>query len=248
MIKVRDSTEFGRLLEALADDIVRAHIHYQLYKDLRQALYDHPRVSTQSNAFWQLTLAAHVSTCMQMLCRAYDQQPGSLHLHNRLLTIEENLHLFDQEEFRRRLKNNPFVESLAQAPRKPDHPMLEEDIRLCSPNDPLVKTLIIHRNSHVAHTGAKNIIAARSTHDGHPLTFGDFETLLARAKAILNRYSSLFAANTYATQIIGHDDYQYIFRCIEEKLQRTEEEHRETRWARGGRPPPGSPSDHHGDG
>jgi hypothetical protein len=46
MIKVRDSTEFGRLLDALADDIVRAHIHYQLYKDLRQALYDHPRVST----------------------------------------------------------------------------------------------------------------------------------------------------------------------------------------------------------
>jgi hypothetical protein len=248
MIKVGDSTEFGRLLEALADDIVRAHIHYQLYKDLRQALSDHPRVSTQSNAFWGLTLTAHISTCMQMLCRAYDQETNSLHLQNWLFTIQENLHLFDREEFRRRLKDNPFVESLAQAPRKPDPAIFEEDIWLCSPNDPLVKILIIHRNTHVAHMGAKNIIVARSTHDEYPLTIGDFETLLARAKAILNRYSSLFAANTYTTQIIGYDDYQYIFRCIEETLQRTEAEHRETCRARRSRHPPGSPSDSHGDG
>jgi hypothetical protein len=180
MIKVGDSTEFGRLLEALAADIIRAHNHYQLYKDLWQALHDHPRAEIQSRTFWQLTLTAHFSTCMQMLCRAYDQEANSLHLHNWLLAIQENLHLFDQEEFRRRLKDNPFAESLAQAPWKPDPAILEEDIRLCSPNDPLVKTLIIHRNTYVAHTGAKNIIAARSTHDDHPLTFGDFERLLAR--------------------------------------------------------------------
>jgi hypothetical protein len=143
--------------------------------------------------------------------------------------IGENLHLFDQEEFRQRLKDNPFVDGLAQSPRKPDQVILEEDIRLCSPDDPLVKTLIIHRNSHVAHSGAKNIIAERNIHNDHPLTFGDFEALLARAKTILNRCSSLFVANSYATQIIGYDDYQYIFRCIEEKLQRTEEELRGTR-------------------
>jgi hypothetical protein len=125
---------------------------------------------------------------------------------------------------------------------------LEEDIRLCSPDDPLVKTLIIYRNSHVAHRGAKTIVAELNIHDDHPLNFGDFEALLARAKTILNRYSSLFAANTYATQIIGYDDYQYIFRCIEEKLQRTEEERQETRRARRSRRPPASPSDRGGDG
>jgi hypothetical protein len=56
MIKVKDSIEFERLLNALADDIVIAHIHYQLYKDLRQALSDHPRVVAESTVFWQLTL------------------------------------------------------------------------------------------------------------------------------------------------------------------------------------------------
>jgi AbiU2 len=216
--------EFDRLLTALANDIVSAHIHYQVYKHLRQSLYDYQQVSIQSKTFWQLTLTAHLSTCTHMLCRAYDQETHSLHLHSWLLTIRENLHLFDKEEFRWRLKDNPFVESLAQAPRKPDLAILEEDIRLCSPDDPLVKTFIIHRNSHVAHRGAKKITVERNPHDAYPLTFGDFEVLLARAKAILNWYSSLFAAITYATQIIGHDDYQFIFKCVEEKIQRDEEE------------------------
>jgi AbiU2 len=250
MIKVKDSTEFSRLLKALAADIVSAHIHYQLYKDLWQALVAHPRVNIQSQTFWQLTLNAHITTCTHLLCRAYDQETTALHLHNWMLAIRENLHLFHEEEFRQRLKDNPFVDSLAQSPRKPDQMILEEDIRLCSPDDPLVKTLIIHRNSHVAHRSAKNIIAERNIYDDYPLTSGDFEALLARAKTILNRYSSLFAAISYATQIVGYDDYQYIFRCIEEKLQRTEEELQRTeeelqepRQARRSRCPPGSPSD-----
>ena len=34
MISVNDSAEFERLLKALSDDIVDAHIHYRLYEDL----------------------------------------------------------------------------------------------------------------------------------------------------------------------------------------------------------------------
>lgn len=29
---------------------------------------------------------------------------------------------------------------------------------------------------------------------------------------------------TYETQVIGHDDYQFIFKCVEEKIQRDGEE------------------------
>jgi HEPN superfamily AbiU2-like protein len=232
MIKVKDSTEFSRLLGALSRDIVDAHIHYRLYKDLRQSYLDHRQVAAQSNTFWSLTLRAHLHASLQMLYRAYDQETKSLHLHNWLLTIKEHLHLFGEEEFRRRLKDNPFVDSLAQSPRKPDHAVLEEDILLCSPDDPQVKTLVIHRNSRIAHKGARNIIAERDINDDHPLTFGDVDTLLDRAKTILNRYSSLFAANSYSTQIVGHDDYQYIFKCVDEKIQRIEEKIEENRRAR----------------
>jgi AbiU2 len=223
MIPVKDSTEFDDLLRALAHGIVHAHIHYQLYRELHQSLCDHPLVISQSHTFWQLTLKAHINTSMQILCRAYGQHAQALHLQSWLFTIREHLHLFDTKEFRQRLKDNPFVESLAQVPRKPDQAVLEEDIRLCSPDDPLVKTLIIHRNRHGAHTEAMNIIAKRHPYDAYPLTFGDFEALLARTKAILNRYSRLFAAMTYETQIIGHDDYQCILKCVEEMIPGDEE-------------------------
>jgi hypothetical protein len=175
-----------------------------------------------NKAFWQLTLNAHINSSMQMLCRAYDRQPTSLHLHSWLLTIQKNLYLFDKEEFRKRMKDNPLVESLAQRPRKPDQAVLGADIRSCSPDDPLVKTLIIHRNSHVAHKAARWIIIRRNIHDDYPLVFGDFEALLDRAKAILNRYSSLFGATTYSTQMVGRDDFQYIFKCVEKRLQQEE--------------------------
>lgn len=219
MIKVKDSTEFERLLKALADDIVNANIYYKLYRDVHQSLCDHPLVTCQSNTFWQLTLNAYVNTSMQTLCRVYDQNPVALNLNSWLLTIQKYLHLFDNKEFQQRLKDNPFMESLAKAPRKPEPTMLSDDIRLCSLDDPLVKTLIIHRHNHVAHLAATNILSASNLHDTHPLTFRDLEELLTRAKTILNRYSSLWSANTYSTQVIGHDDYQFIFKSVEEKVQ-----------------------------
>lgn len=51
VIKVKDSEEFRRLIEELADDVVDAHIHYSLYKDLTSTLEQHPLVYAQSRAF-----------------------------------------------------------------------------------------------------------------------------------------------------------------------------------------------------
>jgi hypothetical protein len=134
------------------------------------------------------------------------------------------MHLFEKEEFRQRLKDNPFVESLAQTPRKPDQAMLDANIRLCSPEDSLVKTLVVLRNNHVAHRAANIVIHGINIYDNHPFHFGDFETLLARALAILNEYHRLFAATTNSTKIVGGDDYRYIFKCVEERLMQVEEQ------------------------
>jgi hypothetical protein len=49
-------------------------------------------------------------------------------------------------------------------------------------------------------------ITQKNIYVDYPFTFGDFEELLARAITILNRYSSLFAAVTYGTQMIGRAD------------------------------------------
>jgi hypothetical protein len=219
MIDIRDSTEFRRLLQAMSRDVVDAHIHYRLFKDVHAALSAHSLVEIQSRTFWGLTLSAHLNASLQSLCRVYDQNPKALHLRSWLDTIQDNLTLFSEHEFRERLKDNAFVDSLARTLRRPDERQLAQDIENCSLSDPLVKNLMVHRGSRIAHKSAKNVVAEKDIGDRHPLTYGGVELLLDRAIVILNRYSNLFGDNTYSTQIIGHDDSEFIIHCVEEKVE-----------------------------
>jgi len=219
MISVKDSAEFKRLLKVLSDDVVDAHIHYGLYHDLVEAIGKHPLVVHQSSVFWSYTLQAHLNSSVYALCRAYDQNMKSLHLRSWLITIQENLHLFDEEEFCERLKDNPYVASLARDSRKPDATVLADDIATCSSSDPIVRKLTIYRGSRIAHRNAKSLLGLRTVDDRHGLTFDDLRTLLNRAKTVLNRYSYLFDASVYSTKVIGHDDFDYIFKCVEEKVE-----------------------------
>src|SRR6266513_4765891 len=151
MIAIKDSADFERLLKALSDDVVDAHIHYQLRQDLIQAIDKHPLVVQQSNVFWTFTLQAHLNSSVYALFRAYDQDTKSLHLRSWLTTIQANLHLFDEAAFRERLKDNPYVASLAKDSRKPDAEVLARDISSCSSSDPVVKRLVTYRGSRIAH-------------------------------------------------------------------------------------------------
>ena len=99
MINIKDAEEFKQLLKALSDDVVDAHIHFQMYEELIEAIDKHPLVVHQSNTFWTFTLQAHLNSCVYALFRAYDQDTRALHLRSWLTTIQENLYLFDEESF-----------------------------------------------------------------------------------------------------------------------------------------------------
>lgn len=219
MISIRNEDEFLRLLKALASDIINAHIHYKMYRDLLNAGNDYPNVIAQTNTFWSLTIDSHFTSSRHFLVRAYDQNKDALHLFSFLKTIEENLPLFDKTNFIARNRENPYVEDLANEDRIPNLKELSEDALLCSDTDPLVKTLTIHRGNLIAHRNAKNTARGRTLGETYSLTFGDYEELLNRAIMILNKYSRLFDASTYSSKIIGSDDFHYIFKCISEHLK-----------------------------
>jgi hypothetical protein len=44
--------------------------------------------------------------------------------------------------------------------------------------------------------------------------------LLQNGMAIVNRYSLLFDANSWSTSIVGRDDYHYVLRAAQERLDR----------------------------
>ena len=123
-IKISNSKQFQSLLEALASELVEANIHYKLHRGLADSIPDYLTELNQSPTFWSLTLKSHLDVSMYRLCKIYDQHSKSLNLKNLLDTIKKNIGLFDVENFRERLKENPFVESLCEDSRKPDKKQL----------------------------------------------------------------------------------------------------------------------------
>jgi len=222
MINIKDAAEFEQLLKALANDVVDAHIHYQMYEDLIKSIDKHPTVVHQSNTFWTFTLQAHLNSCVYALFRAYDQDTRALHLRSWLMTIQENLYLFDEESFRERLKDNPYVASLAQGSCKPDAAMLAHDITTCESTDLVVKKLTMYRSNRIAHRNAKALLSPSDIGERFGLTFDDIRTLLERAKTIVNKYSYMFSASFYSTKVVGRDDFNYIFKCVAEKVDEAE--------------------------
>ncbi len=212
------SEDFDRQLEALSGDIVVAHNHWRMAMSLREALDEYPRVECESSTFWNLTYIAHESTAIQSLCRVYDQKQNSLNLRNWLRTIKENISIFDRYAFKDRLKDNPYVESLADSAEKPDEAMLDQEINLCSRNDPLVNKLIFLRHNHYAHKGKAIIIKQVKMTEEQGLNYDEVMQLLDRSISILNHYSYMFNATSHTTKMLGQDDYKFVFKAVDEKL------------------------------
>lgn len=223
-ISIKSAGEFESLLNALASEIVDAQIYFKLHTDLMAAVPDYAEVFNESNTFWWLTVHALLDAALFRLCRIYDQQSKSLNLRNLLDTIQANLIIFDIQNFRQRLKDNPFVESLSQAARKPSTATLNQDIQYASRTNPLVKKLVIWRNNIFAHRSAVNVVNQKNIADDYPLSKKDVAELLNGAISILNRYSSLFRASSYSPQIVGHDDYLYVLKTIENRIRQHKEE------------------------
>ena len=214
-----NSADFTQLLEALSTDIVDAHIHWRLASDLAKALKDYPLVCAQSNTFWYLTRKSHLGTALQCLARAFDQEQSSLHLPSWLEIIRDNQSIFDVTEFKLRLRENQFVESLAESAQRPNIAVLEQDIVLCKATNPEVKQLVRYRSTRAAHR-SKTLALKAQRPSPSDLTDSVVEVLLNRAMEVFNRYSYMFSATTYSTSIIGKDDYKFIFSAVETAVKR----------------------------
>lgn len=221
-IKIENPAEFQRLLEELGSELQEANIHFKLFQDLIAAADEYATEFAQANAFWSLTVQAHLDATLFRLCKIYDQHNRALNLKNLLDTIKANLSIFDVENFRERFKNSPFVESLSSEPRKPDAVQLDADMAFVSEDNTWVKNLVIWRNNYFAHRSPHHAIEDISLASTHTLPMPEVKRLAVEGMRILNRYSSLFHANTYSTNIIGREDYKSVLDAVREHLQAVE--------------------------
>ncbi len=172
---------------------------------------------SESPTFWRLTRSAHIDAVLLRLCRAYDTYPQSvLNLQNLLDTIQANLGIFDEPNFRQRLKGNAFVDSLAAQLKPPEQMQLAKDIESVGVSDPLVKKLVVWRHNYIAHRNSGYALEPSALSARFPLLFAEIDELLKRALEVGNRYSLLFDASSHSTMMVGGDDYLNILKAVRE--------------------------------
>ena len=218
-IEVADSAEFKRLLQALVNDLIDAHDYFRLHQDLNAAIPDYQVEFNQSAHFWTFTTRALMDAALLRLCRAYDplDNKPNLTLRNFLDTIEANLHFFDEPNFRDRLKTNPFVDSLAAAPRKPDATQLRKDLVTVSDNDPSVKKLITWRHMYFAHRSRSSALDLAGFAAQNYFPFAEIKALIDNGLRVANSYSGLFSAESYTSFPVK--DYKRLLDAVRRDLK-----------------------------
>lgn len=216
-ISVADDSEFNALIQALARDVVDAHIYWDQHNALLAQLEKWPDVQTEGWPFWYYTLQAHRRTALASLARAFDQEPSALHLRSWLTSIRKHLHLFGKDAVMKRRPADPFAQWMNADAAVPDLVVLDRDIKSCSKSDPDVAALFRYRHNVLAHRGAK--LSKQGVAAKLPEIFVDqIERLLARAQKILNRYSYLFDASFFSMTPLGHDSVERVFEAMQRDL------------------------------
>lgn len=219
-LKVKNSAEFGRMIAALAGDIVTASIHLQLLQDLNRSRRKYVRALSQSPAFWQNTFQAHGHTAMFALCRAYDSHDDSVNLKNMIEVARDHPEWFSEAEFRVRKKDSPHLKSLAEVKRTPDRRKVRYHLAFCG--SPLVLRLQHWRHQAVAHKSRAVALSPEAVVARFPVSFRNMQTLTKRAARMVNYYSNLYDANTYSMQMFGNNDYRKVLEVIHRDIERHE--------------------------
>lgn len=220
-IRIKSGKELDKLLDALAKDIVDANIYYRLFSGLKSSISEYSKEINESNTFWWLAFQAIKEAYLFRLCRIFDQNINTLNLVNLLDTIKSNLDFFHEPHFRERLKNNAFVDSLAEGVRIPSVKEVQTDIEFASNNNPIVKKLMVWRGNIFAHSSSKFALGKTGVLDEIPKE--EIELLLDKCLSIFNKYLQLYNATTWSCQVIGHDDYQAMFKLLRSGLKKISE-------------------------
>lgn len=198
-------------------------MHWKLCRSLWASVNEFVPEINDSPAFWHLTLNAHREVTVFRLGRLYDTQKGALSLPTLVDTIAANVHLFQSERFRVRLKDNPFVQSLAESARTPDALVLESDARSVAEADPLVQRVVALRNRVLAHRDPRVVLGTMADPTSE-VEASHIDELVTRAAELVNRYSDLFKASTHMMSMFGQSDYRKVLDHIRSDLAQRERE------------------------
>ena len=206
-----DDSNFETANDLLMDDIVAANVYNKLVNDLLQDLQINKCVYTESQTFWTLTIKSLKDSRMIRLCRIFDNEKNSISFPNMLDAIKEHKHFYSSENFRNRLKDNPFLDSLIKEKRSLNLENINSEIEEIKSND-TVRKITLYRNNFLAHRSLKAGLNNYVILIDNPIDAEEIDSILDFCTQTINKYLTLFKAVSWATKIIGHEDYAALIK------------------------------------
>jgi len=208
---MKDGSKLSKALELLMHDIVYASIYNKLINDLAKSKSKYSNVYNQSNTFWFLVFESIKESRMIRLCRICDTQTNSISLGNLLQAIKGCKDVFSKEEFRKRLKDNPFVDSLSEYNREIITSELENEINEFNENQ-TVQRIRKWRNNYIAHKGINEGLNDFPILLKNELSFEDISKFIKYSHGLIDKYLHTLIAVSWSDKIVGDDDYNSLLK------------------------------------
>jgi hypothetical protein len=224
-IQVRNDTEFKRLVDALAQEIVDGNIFFRLHMDLIAAYEADRPTMREAWTFWSLTMQAHLDAAILRLTKIYDQDDTHLGLLGFLDTVKSNFHLFSLDRFAERIREQNRPDSLVSGFESLDLRQVDADMEYARrASNAIVNRFIDLRHNFYVHRNARDVVEDINVGETRPLLRDEVGVLLTNALQIMNRYSQLYDMNLWSPQMLGRDDFNYVLRASRERLDRLRDE------------------------
>jgi len=199
-----------KMFSAIARDIRTAHFHFRLHCDLRNSTKAFRREMNQTSVFWNLTMDAHLYAAQIALARAYDKAPNGLNLKmllQRLYDSKSKSWRSNAGGYKRPTKREFEKDKLSVTwwPKVPSR-------GLRARRNKVVQKLVWNRNKLFAHFEWDVAVSGRLP-KRYRMTYGEYEKLLDRARALLNKYGNVFLGTSYSVQMAGTDDYTRVLKA-----------------------------------
>jgi hypothetical protein len=179
-------------MESLQDELRHASTHFHLFIALRDSAPEFQVEFEKAPLFWSFTRHAHLQASVIFICRIFDQHKSGSHFSRLLQNIQNNLRLFDREQFWERNKAHLFNLSLISNARRPSDEVLKTDIEFCSVSNPLIATLKNWRDNAIAHKNRRVVVGQARFLENDPLQYETIQKLIGEGYRMLNYYSTRF--------------------------------------------------------
>ena len=194
---------FEKQLDRLVKDIRDAHMHYDIFMQIRKSISieSHRDYMNRATNFWSLTFNAHLDCTRLGLCRIYDKTKKAISI---------NKWLREHKELLLEKASEPGIEKRHCMSAPVTLSVIETDLELTNEKNALVSSLNEQRNKAIIHSANSEIGEIETVFERYPLTFSNYDELLKRAETIVNRYSVLYSAMSHSIYTEGRNDLKNV--------------------------------------